>query len=145
MNNPACCDPLVLAHARALLTPAGTGRIAYLDADLRRPEEILSSPEVGAFDPTKPVALTLIAVLQHITDDQQAVDLIARLTEPLPTGSAIAISAVTVENDPDGGPGTVRTYNQNGVPVVARNRAGVEALFTGFTLIDPGVVPVHHW
>jgi len=105
----------------------------------------MRSPDVAAFDLTKPVALTLIAVLQHITDDSQAFDFIARLTEPLAPGSALAISTVTVENDPDGGPGTVRTYNQNGVPVVARNRTGVEALFAGFKLVDPGVVPVHHW
>ena len=138
-------DPLVLAHARALLTPVGTGRVAYLDADLRRPDDILGSPDVADFDLTRPVALTLIAVLQHITDDHQALDIISRLTQPLAPGSALAISSVTVENDPDGGPGTVRTYNQNGVPVVARNRAGVEALFAGFEFVEPGVVPVHHW
>src|SRR4051812_48024223 len=62
-------DPLVLVHARALLIPVGSGPVAYLDADLRRPEDILGSPEVSAFDLTEPVALTMIAVLQHITDD----------------------------------------------------------------------------
>ncbi|GAA4601103.1 O-methyltransferase involved in polyketide biosynthesis [Actinoplanes octamycinicus] len=138
-------DPLVLAHARALLTPVGTGTVAYLDADLREPDTILGADAVtDGFDLTRPVAVSLIAVLQHVVDDDQARDIIARLMAPLAAGSALAISAVTVENDP-AGVGTVRTYNQNGVPVVARTRAGVEALFTGFDLIEPGVVPVHHW
>ncbi|MEV0896000.1 SAM-dependent methyltransferase [Actinoplanes sp. NPDC049802] len=136
-------DPLVLTHARALLTQVGTGAVSYLDADLRKPEAILDA--AGSFDLSRPVALTLIAVLQHVVDDDEARDIIGRLMAPLATGSALALSAVTVENDPDGGPGTVKTYNQNGVPVVARTRTGVEGLFAGFDLVSPGVVPVHHW
>ncbi|AEV84989.1 hypothetical protein ACWT_3965 [Actinoplanes sp. SE50] len=138
-------DPLVLAHARALLTPIGTGSVSYLDADLRRPDTILGSAAVrDGFDLNRPVAVTLIAVLQHVTDDDQVRDILAQLTAPLPAGSAVALSVVTVDNDA-AGEGTVRTYNQNGVPVVARPRAAVERLFAGFDLVEPGVVPVHHW
>ncbi|BEL03679.1 SAM-dependent methyltransferase [Actinoplanes sichuanensis] len=138
-------DPLVLSHARALLTPVGTGAVSYLDADLRQPESILRDDAVvKGFDLTRPVALTIIAVLQHVIDDDQARAIIGQLMAPLPAGSALALSAVTVENDPAGA-GTVRTYNQNGVPVIARTREGVEALFSGFDLVEPGVVPVHHW
>jgi len=138
-------DPLVLTHARALLTPIGTGPVSYLDADLRDPSTILDSDAVrDGFDATKPVAVTLIAVLQHVLDDGQARDIIGRLMAPFPAGSALALSVVTIDND-EAGQGTVNTYNQNGVPVVARNRAGVEALFSGFALEEPGVVPVHHW
>jgi hypothetical protein len=138
-------DPLVLTHARALLTPVGTGAVSYLDADLRQPETILEADAVAkGFDLSRPVALTLIAVLQHVIEDDQARDIIGRLMAPLAAGSALALSAVTVENDPAGA-GTVRTYNQNGVPVIARTRVGVEALFSGFDLVEPGVVPVHRW
>ncbi|MEU4620162.1 SAM-dependent methyltransferase [Actinoplanes sp. NPDC023801] len=138
-------DPLVLTHARALLTPVGTGAVSYLDADLRQPATILSSENVTeGFDRTRPVAVTLIAVLQHVTDDDQARDIVEQLLAPFPSGSALALSVVTIDND-QAGQGTVNTYNQNGVPVVARTRAGVEALFAGFDLVEPGVVPVHHW
>src|SRR3982751_2393068 len=58
-------DPLVLVHARALLTPVGTGAVSYLDSDLREPEAILTAA-AESLDLTRPVALTLIAVLQHI-------------------------------------------------------------------------------
>ena len=139
-------DPLVLVHARALLMPAGEGAISYVDADLRQPDVIMTSdPVANGFDLSRPVAVTLFAVLQHIVDDDLVRDIIAQLTKPLASGSALALSTVTVENDPTAGEKTVTTYNKSGVPVVARTRAGVEALFTGFDVIEPGVVPVHHW
>ncbi|MEV6350054.1 SAM-dependent methyltransferase [Actinoplanes sp. NPDC051851] len=139
-------DPLVLVHARALLTPTGTGSVAYLDADLREPETVIESDAVvKSFDLAQPVAVTLIAVLQHVTDDALARHVIDELMAPLAAGSALVLSVVTVDNDPDAGPETVRTYNQHGVPAVARSRAGVETLFGGLELAEPGVVPVHHW
>ncbi|WP_433832142.1 SAM-dependent methyltransferase [Actinoplanes sp. CA-015351] len=138
-------DPLVLTHARALLTPAGTGTISYLDADLREPETILGDDAVAkGFDLTRPVAVTLIAVLQHVIDDDQVRAIIGKLMAPMPSGSALVLSVVTTEND-QAGEGTVKTYNQNGVPVVARTHAAVQALFTGFDLVEPGVVAVHRW
>jgi hypothetical protein len=139
-------DPLVLVHARALLIPVGTGTVSYLDADLREPEAIFDAPPIkDGFDLTQPVAVTLIAVLQHIIDDEQARDIVARVMAPLAPGSALAISAVTTENDEEGGDHTVRTYNSRGVPVHPRSRGEVEALFGGLPLVDPGVVAVHRW
>jgi hypothetical protein len=138
-------DPLVLVHARALLMPAGTGAVSYLDADLRQPEAILASA-ADVLDLTRPVALTLIAVLQHITDDDNARGIITSIMDRLAPGSALALSTVTTENDPDAGERTITTYNQSGVPVVSRPRSTVEALFADFHVVNPpGVVPVHHW
>jgi hypothetical protein len=139
-------DPLVLVHARALLIPVGTGTVSYLDADLREPEVIFGSPPIkDDFDLTQPVAVTLIAVLQHITDDDKARDIVARIMAALPSGSAVAISAVTTENDETGGDHTVQTYNRSGVPVRPRSRDEVAALFGDLALVDPGVVFVHQW
>jgi hypothetical protein len=138
-------DPLVLVHARALLTGAADGSVAYLDADLRRPEEILADPAVtDVFDLGKPVALTLIAVLQHVTEPGQASDIIGRLMARLAPGSALAISVVNTENDPNGRQ-TIGAYNRSGVPVVARTHDEIVSLFAGLDLVEPGVVPVHRW
>jgi O-methyltransferase involved in polyketide biosynthesis len=139
-------DPLVLVHARALLTPVGTGVVSYLEADLRRPDEIFAAPEVAdAFDLSRPVAVTLIAVLQHIVDEAAARQIVDGIMDRLPPGSALAISAVTTANDPAGNEHTIRTYNSSGVPVKPRSRAEVEALFGDLGLVEPGVVFVHRW
>jgi SAM-dependent methyltransferase len=139
-------DPLVLVHARALLIPVGTGTVSYLDADLREPEAIFAAPPIkDDFDLSRPVGVTLIAVLQHIVDDDIARDIVARIMAALAPGSGLAISAVTTENDEQGGDHTVRTYNRSGVPVRPRSRAQVEALFGDVPTVDPGVVLVHRW
>jgi O-methyltransferase involved in polyketide biosynthesis len=139
-------DPLVLVHARALLTSVGTGTVSYLEADLRHPDPIFEAPQVTkSFDLSRPVAVTLIAVLQHIVDDEQARAIIDRIMGRLAPGSALAISAVTTDNDRPGGDHTVSTYNRSGVPVRPRSRAEVAALFGDLDLIEPGVVFVHQW
>jgi len=139
-------DPLVLVHARALLTPIGTGTVAYLDADLRDPDAIFKAPAVAdGFDLSRPVAVTLIAVLQHVVDDEKARAIVDDVMGRLAPGSALAISAVTTENDPSGGDHTVKTYNSSGVPVRPRSHAEVAALFGDLALVEPGVVFVHRW
>jgi hypothetical protein len=139
-------DPLVLVHARALLTPVGTGTVSYLEADLRDPDAIFAAPQItDEFDLSRPVAVTLIAVLQHVADDKKARDIVKTIMERLAPGSALALSAVTTENDPVGEPRTINTYNTSGVPVKPRSREDVVALFGDLELIDPGVVFVHQW
>jgi O-methyltransferase involved in polyketide biosynthesis len=139
-------DPIVLVHARALLTSAQEGKTSYVDADLREPDAILGAPELrDTLDLSRPVALTLFAVIQHITEEEQAHQIIATLTEQLAPGSALAVSAVTNDSAPQNNPRAVAAYNSSGVPVKARDRAGVEALFNGWELLDPGVTLVHRW
>jgi O-methyltransferase involved in polyketide biosynthesis len=138
-------DPLILGHARALLAGPAAESVQYLDADLRDPDTIMSSPQVRAFDLSRPVAVSVIAVLQHIMDDQQARHILTRLMRPLPSGSALALSIVTVDNDPESGPAAIAGYNRGGVPAVARTRDHAEQLFAGLRLQPPGLVPVHHW
>jgi O-methyltransferase involved in polyketide biosynthesis len=139
-------DPLVLVHARALLTSTPEGRTAYLDADLHDPDTIVTSDEFrDTFDLTQPVALSLIAVLQFITDDDEAHRIIDRLMAPLPPGSVLALSTVTADSAPDEVNKGVAAYVARGIDEKARDRAEVEDLFRGLELIDPGVVLVNHW
>jgi O-methyltransferase involved in polyketide biosynthesis len=140
-------DPLVLVHARALLTPAhdATGRIAYLAADLRNPDEILGSDHLrDTLDLTKPVAVTMIAVLQ-LVDDDTAHRVIDHIMARMVPGSALAISAVVHDSAPEDVYRIVEAGRAGGLDVRSRTKSQVEALFAGLDLAEPGVVPVHHW
>ena len=139
-------DPIVLVHARALLTSAREGRTAYIDADLRDPDAILGSPRFAeTLDLNKPVALSLIAILQFVLDDDEARGVIRRLLDPLPSGSVLALSTVTADSAPQEVADGIAAYKARGIPERVRTRAEVERFFDGLDLIDPGVVLVHHW
>ncbi|MBC3984597.1 SAM-dependent methyltransferase [Streptomyces sp. AC563] len=137
-------DPIVLAHARALLTGTPEGRTAYIEADMREPDNILSAPELHeTLDLSRPVALTIIAVLQFVED---ADGLIQRLLEPLASGSYLALTLATAELAPESA-ALAATYTRRGIPMYLRTRSEVEELFAGagLELLSPGVVPMHHW
>jgi SAM-dependent methyltransferase len=140
-------DPIVLAHARALLASAREGRTAYIQADLRDPEEILASQAVHeTLDLSQPVALMLVAILHFLTDDDDPAGKVATLLDALPHGSYLVASHVTPEHDPAGVGGLERSYRQGGIPAQARTAADFEAMtFHGFELVDPGVVLVSEW
>jgi O-methyltransferase involved in polyketide biosynthesis len=139
-------DPIVLVHARALLGGSPKGRTAYLDADLHDPEAIVTSIEfTETFDLSRPVALSLIAVLQFIVDEAEAYRIIDALMAPLPPGSVLAVSTVTADSAPDEVNKGVAAYVARGIQEKARDRAEVEQLFRGFELIDPGVALVNRW
>ena len=137
-------DPLVLVHARALLTTAPEGETAYLDADLRDVPSILGADELKAtIDLSEPVAVSLIAILQFILDEDEAHRIIDQILEPLAPGSALAISTVTAQNA-HAVAGAV-AYRSRGIQTKARTEAEVTALLRGLELIDPGVTLVHRW
>jgi S-adenosyl methyltransferase len=139
-------DPLVLVHARALLTGTPEGVTEYIDADLREPESILTSAAAqGTLDLSRPVAVTLIAILQHIVDDDQVRHILNTLLKPLVPGSALALSTVTADSSPVDAPRGISSYNASGIPTKARDHATVEALFSGLDLVEPGVTLVHRW
>jgi hypothetical protein len=94
-------DPIVLAHARALLTGTAQGRTTYLDADLREPGEILQHPELrDTLDLSQPVALLLVAVLHFLGDDENPRDIIDTLIDAVPHGSLVIASHATLEHLP---------------------------------------------
>jgi SAM-dependent methyltransferase len=140
-------DPIVLAHARALLTSTPEGRTAYIEADLRNPEAILASPAVAqTLDLGRPAALMLVAVLHFLVDAEEPARLVATLLGALAPGSYLVASHVTPEYDPEGVGGLERTYRQAGIPAQARTAAEFAALaFRGLEMIDPGVVLVSEW
>ncbi len=140
-------DPIVLAHARALLVGTPQGRTAYIDADLRDPERILASPAVtGTLDLSRPIALMLVAVLHFLTDADDPARLVATLLGALAPGSCLVASHVTPEHDREGVSGLERAYRQGGIPAQARTAAEFAALaFRGLEMIDPGVVLVSEW
>jgi SAM-dependent methyltransferase len=140
-------DPLVLAHARALLTSSTKGRTAYIQADLREPEKILADPVVReTLDFSKPVALMLVAVLHFIADEEDPAGIVATLLSALAPGSYLVASHVTPEHDPAGVHGMERTYRAGGVTVQTRTAEEFGRMaFSGLELVPPGVVLVSEW
>jgi hypothetical protein len=141
-------DPIVLAHARALMASQDVGETAFILADLRQPQAILEHPTLGAtLDLTEPVALLMVAVLMYFRDseDPNPYGMVATLLDRLPSGSYLAVSHPTADFDPQAMAGAVAAAEQAGVTLVPRSRAETEAFFTGLELVEPGVVPVLAW
>jgi hypothetical protein len=140
-------DPLVLTHARALLTSSPAGRTAYIQADLRDPAAILSSPTVReVLDFSQPIALIVVAVLHFVHDEFKPGSIIATLLDALPSGSYLAASHVPGEHLPVEGAATTRTYRSSGVPLQLRDSDEFADLaFSGLELVPPGVVLVSEW
>ncbi|WP_030954013.1 SAM-dependent methyltransferase [Streptomyces sp. NRRL S-481] len=138
-------DPVVLAHARALLTSGPEGRTDYIDADLREPGRILEQA-AKTLDFDQPVALCMVAVLHFVADDE-AYPLVRELLDALPGGSRLVLSHLTEDLNPENIRAVQRTYTERGFTFVLRSRADVERFFTEnrLELADPGVVPAHRW
>lgn len=140
-------DPMVLAHARALLTSAPEGRTAFIHADLRDPAAILADPATrDTLDFTMPVALVLAGVLHFLHDADKPGEILSTLLGALPPGSYLAASHLTAEHD-QAGPGSgQQTLRSAGVPMQMRDSDEFARLaFAGLELVPPGVVPVSEW
>jgi trans-aconitate methyltransferase len=136
-------DPIVLAHARALLTSAPEGKTAYLDADANDPDTILARA-AGTLDFSQPVAITLLMIL-HVIKDPYAVT--SRLLRAVPAGSYLAISIPASDIQPEAQAEVIHRLAKD-VPdatVTFRGRAEMARFFDDLELLDPGVVPVNYW
>jgi hypothetical protein len=139
-------DPIVLSHARALLTSCPEGRTAYIDADLHDVSKILGSRDLlGTLDLSRPVALTLFAVLHFIGDEDDPYEIVRRLVAALPSGSYLAVSHLTGDFDPAAWAGVAAVFRRSGVTMQVRSLPEVERFFDGLDLIDPGVVSLPRW
>jgi trans-aconitate methyltransferase len=139
-------DPIVLSHARALLTSGLDGKTAYIDADLRAVDLILGSPELrDTLDLSQPVALMLIAVLHFVPDHDDPNGLVGRLLAALPSGSYLALSHLTGDFDPAAWAGVAAVFKRSGVTMQVRPKPDVERFFAGLDLIEPGVVSLPRW
>jgi S-adenosyl methyltransferase len=139
-------DPLVLSHARALLTSSPEGVTAYLDADLRDTGQILEQA-AQTLDFTKPVAIMLLAILHYIPDLDQARQVVARLLSAVPSGSYLTISHAASDIAPEQMAEMIRRMNQHLAEGnhVGRSRAVVAQFFDGLEVLEPGVVKVTEW
>ena len=140
-------DPLVLAHARALLTSARGGRTAYIDADFRDPASILDDPATReVLDFTQPVALMLVAILHFVPDDGKPAEVIKALVDALPPGSYVVASHLTTDHDEDATTAGQRVMRGAGIPMQKRGADEFAQLaFSGLELVPPGVVLVSEW
>jgi S-adenosyl methyltransferase len=139
-------DPIVLAHARALLTSTPEGRTAYVQGDVNQPEAILAHPDLtDTLDLKQPVALSLNALMHFVTDEQDPYGIVARLVDALPVGSALALSHCTPDFDPETWANVTAIYHAAGTPVRFRPREAVTRFFEGLELIEPGIVCGHRW
>ncbi|NLU71677.1 SAM-dependent methyltransferase [Streptomyces sp. HNM0575] len=140
-------DPVVHAHAQALLTGSPPGRTAFLRADATDPSRVLDSAEVRdglALD--RPVALSLVGLLPFVTDDREAKEIIGGFTAALAPGSFLALTHITGDYDPEGVEAVCDQYERlTGVRMEPRSRARVAALLDGLDLVEPGIVLVHRW
>lgn len=140
-------DPLVLAHARALLTSSTEGRTAYIPADLRDPAAILADPMTKeVIDFSRPIALMLVAILHFIQDEDKPAEIMRTLVDALPPGSFVVASHLTGEHDRDAWATIERDYHAAGISAQWRDGDEFAQLaFTGLRMIPPGVVLVSEW
>ncbi|MET9909917.1 SAM-dependent methyltransferase [Streptomyces sp. NPDC006476] len=137
-------DPLVLAHARALLTSTPEGVTAYEDLSLYEPERILEAAG-RTLDLTRPTALILSGILGHVSSYDQARDLVRNLMAGLPSGSHLSLNEGSRGTDPVYEQAQ-DAYNETGaVPYFLRPVEQIEGYFEGLELVEPGVVSVPLW
>jgi O-methyltransferase involved in polyketide biosynthesis len=138
-------DPMVLAHARALLTSTAAGATEYIDADARDTDEILQAA-AGTLDFTRPIAVMLLGILNFISDDAEAHAIVHRLMDAVPSGSYLAIAFPTKEVKPEESELAVRQWNESATPsITLRSRKDLESFFDGLELLDPGAVSCSKW
>jgi hypothetical protein len=140
-------DPLVLSHARALLTSRPEGATAYIDADLREPAGILARPEVAdTLDLSRPVALMLVAVLHFIPGRGAAAPIVQELMEPLAPGSFLVLTHATADFMPPAvGAEALDLVEQGKSDFWLRGSDEIADIFAGLELIEPGIVPNTEW
>jgi|HubBroStandDraft_2_1064218.scaffolds.fasta_scaffold91259_2 hypothetical protein len=138
-------DPIVLAHARALLTSSPEGATGYLDADIRDTDEILAGA-ARLLDFSQPVGVMLVAVLHMLRDAERPQAIVDRLMSAVPAGSFLVISHLASDIEQETMAEMGRRLNESMTQqFTMRTRAQVTAFFDGLTLLDPGVVRTHEW
>ena len=138
---------MVLTHAQARLTSSAEGRTAYLQADLRAPQAIVSCPLLReVLDFSQPIALMLIAVLHFLRDEDKPDEVLGTLLDALPPGSYLAASHITMEHDPVAVGGGQQAYRDTGLTMNSRDSDEFARLtFSGLQMVPPGVVLVSEW
>jgi O-methyltransferase involved in polyketide biosynthesis len=140
-------DPLVLAHARALLAGTREGATAYVEADVHDPDALLERA-AGTLDVTRPVAVMMLGILNFVLDTDKAREIVRRIMASVPSGSFLVLTHPTF--DPEVG-GELQVpamefWNENATPpITARSAADITAFFEGLNLVEPGLVSCSRW
>ena len=140
-------DPMVLSHARALLTSTPEGATAYLDADVRNTDKIIAQAQ-GTLDFSQPIAIMLIAILHYIPDLDEAKQIVDRLVSAVAPGSFVVISHAASDIAAEEMVEFIKRMNEHlreGETHIARPHDVVVTLFDGLELVEPGVVWVADW
>jgi hypothetical protein len=136
-------DPIVLVHARALLTSTPEGRTAYIDGDLHDVDAVLNqAAETLDFD--QPIAVSLLGIL-HFFRDEDAYRSARQLIDGMPSGSYLSIAQLASDVLPEMTEACRKMSESFPVPCLPRSRSEVARFFDGLELLEPGVVQVHHW
>ncbi|MET8679319.1 SAM-dependent methyltransferase [Streptomyces sp. NPDC004647] len=140
-------DPVAVAHSRAVLEDCDQAAVAA--ADLRKPRQILDSPEVAQLlDLDRPVALLLVAVLHFMPEENDPRGAVAELRDALAPGSVLVLTHASTDGGPtssEQGDKVEGVYRKASSPLVMRSRAQIERFFDGFDVVDPGLVPMPNW
>lgn len=140
-------DPIVLVHARTLLTSTREGVTDYIDADVHDPDAIVERA-AATLDFTRPIAVMMLGILNFVLDTGEARDIVRRVMAAVPSGSFLVLTHPTFDADL-GGEGNVAAmefWNANATPpITARSRAEVAAFLDGLELVEPGLVPCSQW
>ncbi|WP_405876247.1 MULTISPECIES: SAM-dependent methyltransferase [unclassified Streptomyces] len=137
-------DPIVLRHAEALLVSRPEGATDYIQADVRRPEGIVQHAR-GVLDFTRPIALSLIALMHFIPDEQDAHGIVRDLVATLPSGSYLVLSHAASDLFPELAEQVTAEYARGGIQLGFRTRTEVERFFDGLDLVPPGLVTATEW
>jgi hypothetical protein len=137
-------DPMVAAHARALLTSGAAGTTCCLDADLRDVGALLAQAR-QKLDFSQPVAVMLLMLLHMIPDSGQPDQLVGRLMAAVPSGSYLVLSHPASDIQGQSMADMAERLGRDGPPMTARTQAGVARFFNGLDLLPPGVVALPDW
>ena len=138
-------DPIVLTHARALLSGTAEGATAYIDADAHDPASILAGA-ARTLDFSRPVAVILLGILNFVPDTDRARDVVRSLVDAVPSGSHVALTHPTLELGGQSNAEAMRFWNENATPpIVARSEAEIAGFLEGLEILEPGIVSCSRW
>ncbi|MFD0369392.1 SAM-dependent methyltransferase [Streptomyces sp. NPDC127114] len=140
-------DPIVLTHARALLTSSPEGVTEYVDADAHDPERIIRAA-AGTLDFTRPVAVLMLGILNFVIDGATARSIVRTVMDAVPSGSYLALTHPTYDADLGGeaNVAAMEFWNANATPpITARGRAEFASFLDGLDLLEPGIVSCARW
>ncbi|MEU6663960.1 SAM-dependent methyltransferase [Streptomyces sp. NPDC046821] len=138
-------DPIVLTHARALLTSTEEGATSYVDADARDHAAVLRAA-AGTLDLDRPIAVMMLGILNFVLDTDEATSVVRHLMDAVPSGSYLVLTHPTLELGGEGNAEAMRFWNENATPpITARGRAEIEGFLEGLEILDPGLVSCARW